>query len=88
MEAAFKPQVFGELDTQNFMKFDEVRHYDLGILLFFFVTIDAVGISFSLILSYVEVHFSCWNSEIIVINCANRLNNQNQLDLDLDPSER
>ncbi|XP_027905272.1 serine/threonine-protein kinase tricorner-like [Vigna unguiculata] len=25
MEAAFKPQVFGELDTQNFMKFDEVE---------------------------------------------------------------
>lgn len=24
MEAAFKPQVNGELDTQNFMKFDEV----------------------------------------------------------------
>lgn len=24
MEAAFKPQVYGELDTQNFMKFDEV----------------------------------------------------------------
>jgi len=35
MEAAFKPQVFGELDTQNFMKFDEVRYYDLGMLLFF-----------------------------------------------------
>ncbi|WVZ21709.1 hypothetical protein V8G54_009031 [Vigna mungo] len=41
-EAAFKPQVFGELDTQNFMKFDEVRRYDLAMLLFFFVTIDAV----------------------------------------------
>ncbi|KAL9314651.1 hypothetical protein ACSQ67_020103 [Phaseolus vulgaris] len=25
MEAAFKPQVYGELDTQNFMKFDEVE---------------------------------------------------------------
>lgn len=25
MDAAFKPQVFGELDTQNFMKFDEVE---------------------------------------------------------------
>lgn len=25
MEAAFKPEVNGELDTQNFMKFDEVR---------------------------------------------------------------
>jgi hypothetical protein len=24
MEAAFKPQVNDELDTQNFMKFDEV----------------------------------------------------------------
>lgn len=24
MEAAFKPEVNGELDTQNFMKFDEV----------------------------------------------------------------
>lgn len=24
MEAAFKPQVNGELDTQNFMKFEEV----------------------------------------------------------------
>lgn len=29
MEAAFKPQVNGELDTQNFMKFDEVRYFDL-----------------------------------------------------------
>ena len=30
MEAAFKPEVNGELDTQNFMKFDEVSalfHY-------------------------------------------------------------
>lgn len=26
MEAAFKPEVNGELDTQNFMKFDEVFH--------------------------------------------------------------
>lgn len=26
MEAAFKPQVNGELDTQNFMKYDEVFH--------------------------------------------------------------
>jgi hypothetical protein len=25
MEAAFKPEVNGELDTQNFMKFDEVQ---------------------------------------------------------------
>lgn len=25
MDAAFKPVVNGELDTQNFMKFDEVR---------------------------------------------------------------
>lgn len=25
MEAAFKPEVNGELDTQNFMKFDEVH---------------------------------------------------------------
>lgn len=25
MEAAFKPEVNGELDTQNFMKYDEVR---------------------------------------------------------------
>lgn len=25
MEAAFKPEVNGELDTQNFMKFDEVK---------------------------------------------------------------
>lgn len=34
MEAAFKPEVNGELDTQNFMKFDEVAystisHFDL-----------------------------------------------------------
>nr|AFK39433.1 unknown [Medicago truncatula] len=28
MEAAFKPQVNGELDTQNFMKFDEVESPD------------------------------------------------------------
>lgn len=28
MEAAFKPQVNGELDTQNFMKFDEVEPPD------------------------------------------------------------
>lgn len=26
MEAAFRPEVNGELDTQNFMKFDEVLH--------------------------------------------------------------
>lgn len=26
MEAAFKPEVNGELDTQNFMKFDEVLY--------------------------------------------------------------
>lgn len=25
MDAAFKPEVNGELDTQNFMKFDEVH---------------------------------------------------------------
>lgn len=25
MEAAFKPEVNGELDTRNFMKFDEVK---------------------------------------------------------------
>jgi hypothetical protein len=25
MDAAFKPVVNGELDTQNFMKFDEVK---------------------------------------------------------------
>ena len=29
MEAAFKPEVNGELDTQNFMKFDEVFSRDL-----------------------------------------------------------
>ena len=27
MEAAFKPQVNDELDTQNFMKFDEVSKF-------------------------------------------------------------
>jgi len=27
MEAAFKPEVNGELDTQNFMKLDEVRFF-------------------------------------------------------------
>lgn len=29
MEAAFKPEVNGELDTQNFMKFDEVVYKNL-----------------------------------------------------------
>jgi hypothetical protein len=27
MEAAFKPEVNGELDTRNFMKFDEVSQF-------------------------------------------------------------
>jgi hypothetical protein len=31
MEAAFKPEVNGELDTQNFMKFDEVMCYKLTL---------------------------------------------------------
>ena len=31
MEAAFKPKVNGELDTQNFMKFDEVRYFTFVI---------------------------------------------------------
>lgn len=30
MDAAFKPEVNGELDTQNFMKFDEVRCLTIG----------------------------------------------------------
>ncbi|TQD71027.1 hypothetical protein C1H46_043453 [Malus baccata] len=30
MDAAFKPEVNGELDTQNFMKFDEKRRYITG----------------------------------------------------------
>lgn len=30
MDAAFKPEVNGELDTQNFMKFDEVMHSALS----------------------------------------------------------
>lgn len=39
MEAAFKPEVDGELDTRNFMKFDEVKaslcFYYVSRLLFY-----------------------------------------------------
>lgn len=34
MEAAFKPEVNGELDTQNFMKYDEVFHENELSLIF------------------------------------------------------
>lgn len=34
MEAAFKPEVNGELDTQNFMKYDEVFHEIEWVLYF------------------------------------------------------
>lgn len=34
MEAAFKPEVNGELDTQNFMKFDEVHSRSLFFIIF------------------------------------------------------
>lgn len=34
MEAAFKPEVNGELDTQNFMKYDEVFHETEWVLYF------------------------------------------------------
>lgn len=34
MEAAYKPEVNGELDTQNFMKFDEVIQITHPLLLF------------------------------------------------------
>lgn len=32
MEAAFKPEVNGELDTQNFMKFDEVKGHGCAVV--------------------------------------------------------
>lgn len=34
MEAAFKPEVNGELDTQNFMKFDEVNSHLFSVFVF------------------------------------------------------
>lgn len=34
MEAAFKPEVNGELDTRNFMKFDEVQTDPFALLCF------------------------------------------------------
>lgn len=34
MEAAYKPEVNGELDTQNFMKYDEVAYHLLSFELF------------------------------------------------------
>lgn len=32
MEAAYKPEVNGELDTQNFMKYDEVASHVFSIV--------------------------------------------------------
>jgi len=34
MKAAFIPEVNGELDTQNFEKFEEVMFYFLGLIYF------------------------------------------------------
>lgn len=42
MEAAYKPEVNGELDTQNFMKFDEVCRK------FFFLIFHALFTKYSL----------------------------------------
>lgn len=39
MEAAFKPEVNGELDTQNFMKFDEVIYNIILIFSYFMVSL-------------------------------------------------
>lgn len=39
MEAAFKPEVNGELDTQNFMKFDEVLYNIILIFSYFMVSL-------------------------------------------------
>lgn len=36
MEAAFRPEVNGELDTQNFLKFDEVFTHNPYFFFFFF----------------------------------------------------
>lgn len=35
MEAAFKPEVNGELDTRNFMKFDEVQTDPFTFIMFY-----------------------------------------------------
>lgn len=46
MDAAFKPEVNGELDTQNFMKFDEVLYLFLSSLFFSFLPFSTIGIVF------------------------------------------
>ena len=39
MEAAFKPEVNGELDTQNFMKFDEVNYYYYYYYYYYYINV-------------------------------------------------
>lgn len=46
MDAAFKPEVNGELDTQNFMKFDEVHHWNLSFVV---VVVSNVTLSSSFV---------------------------------------
>ncbi|KAL4572579.1 hypothetical protein LXL04_019359 [Taraxacum kok-saghyz] len=42
MKAAFKPEVNGELDTQNFMKFNELNPKDLNFVGYTYKNFDAV----------------------------------------------
>lgn len=50
MEAAFKPEVNGELDTQNFLKFDEVFTQAYSFTFMLFLTVFFLPIIFAKLL--------------------------------------
>lgn len=55
MEAAFKPEVNGELDTRNFMKFDEVQ-----TVIFAFIMFDAFYSDLQMVISYIHYRFQLY----------------------------
>lgn len=64
-EAAFKPEVNGELDTQNFMKFDEVLHSLAFLLSFELIDIVVVSIVVDNQL-LVNKHY-CWYYAVMLL---------------------